>query len=63
MAVSITAPSMPPAMHIVFNLPNVALTNIMASRVLRQLRLGILNDRSLTQSSRLFTDLEFRGQR
>lgn len=49
--VSILAPSFPPVLHAMFTVPNIALTNAMACRVFRQLRLGILMEKPLTQAS------------
>ena len=46
--VSILAPSFPPVLHAMFTVPNIALTNAMACRVYRQLRLGLLMDHPAT---------------
>lgn len=49
--VSILAPSFPPILHAMFTVPNIALTNAMACRVYRQVRLGLLLEKPLTQAS------------
>ena len=58
-AITITAPSFPPVLHVMTSVPNTALTNAMACRVLRQLCLGILKDRPLTDVSRPPTTVQF----
>lgn len=42
--VVILTPSVPPIIHAMFTVPNVALQNVMACRVYRLLKLGLIND-------------------
>ena len=51
--VSILAPSFPPVLHAIFTVPNLALSNAMACRVYRQLKLGILIEKPLPRASQV----------
>lgn len=44
--VTIMAPSLPPVYHVMFTVPNQALENLMAARVFRKLKLGLLLEHS-----------------
>lgn len=58
-AACVLSPTLPLVLHGAFYLPNAALINIMACRVFRQLRLGILNDTPFTQPTLQSAPIQF----
>lgn len=58
--ISMLAPSFAPILHAIFTVPNIALSNAMACRVYRQLKLGILIEKPLPRESQVSAPIQLR---